>query len=117
MPSPDKHHLFVVMNDPCPDKLCLVISITTIHDGRAFDPACVLQAGDHPFITHPSYVKYRLAETIRAFQIVKLIKSNVYIPREDFDPAIFARIAAGIYESEDVARRIVLYAEAQDVSP
>jgi len=64
-PVPDIHHLYAVMNDPCPEGLCLMVNVTSIR-ARYHDPACLLDDGDHPFIQHPSYMLYRLAATMKA---------------------------------------------------
>jgi hypothetical protein len=108
-------HLFVTMNDPCPDGLCLLIMVTSVKQGRHYDSACVLDVGDHPFIRHPSFCLYRLAECIRAQHIAKMVDAGVYATKADFSPTVFVRIASGLYASPEVRPRIVTYARAQGV--
>ena len=103
-------HLFCILNDPCASRLCLVTMITTIYDGRHHDPACVIDVGDHPFIRHPSYLLYRAADTLRASQIVSLIDQKYYIPREDFEAAVFKRIRDGLFASDETKRWAINYA-------
>ncbi|CAN1562583.1 hypothetical protein MCEMIH16_02733 [Caulobacteraceae bacterium] len=89
--------------------------VTTIYDGRKHDPSCVLNVGDHPFITHPSYMLYRLAETVGAPMIQDRIGKNIYIPREDFVEPVFKRIADGLFNSDETRGRILKYADANKI--
>jgi hypothetical protein len=85
--------------------------ITSIKDGKHYDEACVLNAGEHPFIKHPSFLLYRMAETTRATHISNLVGKKYYIPKEDFPEDIFGRISAGIRASDDTPLRIIRYAD------
>lgn len=110
-PFHDKPHLWIVMNDGCSAGQCLVIMISTIYASRPHDPACVLDVGDHDFLDHPSYAVYRLAETPTVARVQALLARGYYKPKEDFPAATFARIAKGIFASDETRRRIVTYAE------
>lgn len=111
MPFDEKPHLFTILNDPCTDKLCLIVMISTIYANKKHDAACILDAGDHPFIGHPSYLVYRLADTIRAHQISDLIGRKYYVAKEDFEPAVFKRITDGLFASDNTKGRILKYAD------
>ncbi len=115
MPFNPDLHLFAILNDPCPQKHCLVVMVTSLKPKRAHDATCILEAGDHPFVTRQSYLLYRMADTIRADQIRTRIGQNMYIPKEDFAPPVFKRIADGLYNSEETRGRILRYAEANEV--
>lgn len=108
-------HLFAVMNDPCKDGLCLTLMISSIKDGKAHDATCVLNVGDHPFVKKPSSVVYRLATTARAIHIGSMVDKKVYVHREDWDPAVFNRIAQGIYQSDNTSLGMVKYAAANNI--
>lgn len=110
IPFNEVHHLFAVMNNKCSGNLCLTIMITSIKEGKYHDPACVLNVGDHPFIDRPSYLLYRMAETLNAGKISRLVGNNYYIPKDNFPNDTFARITAGIYSSDDTPQRIARYA-------
>ncbi|MEQ8305027.1 MAG: hypothetical protein RIA09_00575 [Hoeflea sp.] len=111
IPYNDTPHLFAVMNPECENNLCLTIMITSIKDGKYFDPACVLDVGDHPFVKHQSYLLYRMAETTRAAHISNMVGKKYYIPKDDFPADVFGRISAGIRNSEDTPLRIIRYAD------
>ncbi|NEH52970.1 hypothetical protein GR210_29810 [Rhizobium leguminosarum] len=110
-PINEVHHLFAVMNNPCAAAQCLLINITSVKPGKYHDPACELDVGDHAFIKHPSYALYRLAETMRADRISKLVNLNYYLTKDDWDPVIFQRIVDGIRNSDDTKPRVIKYAD------
>lgn len=84
--------------------------------GRYHDPACVLNVGDHPFIQHPSYMLYRLSETMRSDRIGKFVDLKYYLIRDDWDPAVFQRIIDGIRGSDDTPGRIIRYADLNGIA-
>ncbi|WP_426032868.1 hypothetical protein [Caulobacter sp. DWP3-1-3b2] len=58
---------------------------------------------------------YRMAETVHAAQIRNRIGQKIYVPRDDFGPAVFKRIADGLFASEETRGRILKYAENNGV--
>ena len=114
-PYGETPHLFAVMNDPCQDGLCLLLMVTSIKEGRLFDSTCVLNVGDHEFIKHPSYIVYRLAYTAKATHIGNMVDKLLYIPKDDWDAAVFNRIASGIYASDQTSRGMSKYAAANNI--
>ncbi|MEZ0020055.1 hypothetical protein ABIE76_004702 [Sinorhizobium fredii] len=114
-PVNEVHHLFAVMNNPCAEHQCLIINITSIKPNKSYDPTCALDVGEHPFIQHPSYVLYRMAQTSRWAHIGKMVDLNYYLTRDDWGDEVFTRITQGIYDSEDTPLRIIRYAEANGI--
>lgn len=115
MPYNDAPHLFAVMNDPCPEGLCLVLMITSVKERRYYDPTCVLNVGDHPFIRHPSWVAYRIADMPRANHIGNMVDKKLFVVKEDWDAAVFNRIASGIYNSDEAKLGVIKYATANNI--
>ncbi|MES2343641.1 MAG: hypothetical protein V4597_18380 [Pseudomonadota bacterium] len=115
IPFNPKLHLFAILNDPCQDKQCLVVMVTTIYEGKKYDPSCVLKEGDHPFIERPSYLLYRMAETIRSAQIETRLGQKYYVAKPDFEEEVFTRIVNGLYASDETRLRIIRYAENNGV--
>ena len=111
----DDHHLFAVMNDPCKDGLCLLLMVTTIRGHRRQDNTCVLNAGDHTFIKHPSYIAYRIANLSRGDHIGSMVDKHLYIKKDDWDPVVFNKIANGIYVSEDTTLGVIKYARKNGI--
>ncbi|WP_433935287.1 hypothetical protein [Brevundimonas diminuta] len=109
-PYNEQQHLWVVMNDECGDGQCLLLMITTIYENRKSDTACVLNAGDHPFITHPSYVAYRLAQMPRADHVRRMLDKKYYVSKEHFEKPVFDRISAGLFQSDHCSGTVRKYA-------
>src|SRR5713226_4097921 len=56
-------HLWIVVTEPTPDThLCVIVNITTLRRGA--DQTVTLRPGDHPFIRHPSVVRYSDAQIV-----------------------------------------------------
>lgn len=113
-PYNDELHLFVAMNDPDKGGQCLLLMVTTIRK-RRHDPACVIQAGEHEFIRHPSYVLYRTAETALARHITNMIDKKIYVPKADVSQELFEKLANGIFDSDEIRPRVIAYARSAGI--
>lgn len=97
--NPNKLHLHVIATEACPAGEHLLLSVSTIQAGIHHDPACMIKAGEHPFITHDSYVVYRRARTTSATLITKCVDGWLYIKKEPVSQALLQRMCAGIMAS------------------
>lgn len=109
-PKKDGSHLFVVMTNRCSENCHLLLSISSIKEGVAFDNTCELQVGEHSFIKVPSYVVYRLPEKRSAEHIEKCVKGWLFHPREDMSDMTFDRMFAGIFASDFSPMWVIKYA-------
>jgi hypothetical protein len=105
-------HLFVVLNNPCKNGLCLVVMVSSVKEGRTHDNACLLAGGDHEFIKHSSYVVYRLAEIASAAHITNMVGKKYYTEKNAITEELYARIVAGLKASSEVKPRITQYAKS-----
>lgn len=111
-PVGGSNHLHVICNDPVhyPINGCdcvLVVNITTVYPPPAmYDPACILHNGEHPFITHDSYVFYADAIIWKVPNVISRQQSGELIPKPDMDEAIFQRIISGFEASDFTLPRI-----------
>ena len=96
-------HLHLVMSDSFRDPLIeggreivVVVSLSTY---RAPDTErnsiCLLQPGDHPFITRTSYVCYHLAQYKEVSEMQKNIQRGWYVRKEPISEAVFQKIYNG----------------------
>lgn len=115
IPYNDVPHLFVVMNDPDQEGDCLLIMATSVKQGRKFDGACTLASGCHSFITHPTYMLYRMANCVSATHIGKMVDKKYYSQKADVTQALFKQIGDGLFDSDETPQRIISYAEAIDI--
>lgn len=100
IPSGPDHHLFIVMTKRCQNSQHLLFSVSSVRPDIRFDDACTFVGGEHEFITHASYIYYRLAELKRADAISKLIDNNYYKARPPLNGDAFDQVCAGVERSK-----------------
>ncbi|MDC5850904.1 hypothetical protein OPW32_17050 [Vibrio europaeus] len=111
IPSGPVKHLHFVCSDPVfypkttKDSI-LVVNITSIQDGIEHDGSCVLDVGDHPFITHPSYVYYRRADIFGVDTVRRNIDDGTIDVHSPCGDGTFKRILEGFELSDDVTPKI-----------
>lgn len=99
-------HLHVVIYADDGSGGCLLAPISSIKEGRFFDPACLLLEGDHECINRPSYVCYnRLME--RAEHVKKMLLRHEYIRKEPVSAGLYDRILNGIFTSDEIRPSMV----------
>jgi hypothetical protein len=101
--DPDKKHLFVICALNHEDALLATIASWT---NDFCDGACILEAGEHPFIVAKSYVLYRKCRIEKCETLSKGVASGVLIPRPPFADAAFSRICDGINKSKQIPWKI-----------
>jgi hypothetical protein len=99
-------HLHVALTHPEPDPLTnrnrvAVVNITTVRT-KLFDNTTVLNSGDHPRITHQSYVRYQGAN----FEFVDDIEQKGKAV-ESFKTALFRKIFERIFEGKKLSPDVV----------
>lgn len=105
VPSGPGLHLFfltlgpVVLADYGSAPQLAMVSATTMRDGVPHDPACVLEAGDHPFIQHRSYLAYRYMRLDASTHVEKMVSGAVWKPHDPCAADLLQRIVAGVYQS------------------
>jgi hypothetical protein len=102
-------HLHIIVNNPvfCPEaghEVVVAVNITSMT--ARHDPACVLEAGCHSFITHQSYVFYRDASTFSATKLATGVASGEIRTHDAVDETLYERILEGFTTSEFVKPRI-----------
>ena len=115
--DPDRMHLFVVLTNPFDDRgdgvpRVLLVSLSTVHDDKYHDPACVLEPGDHRFVKHKSFVVYRAARIEEANKLTEGVRKNLFQPHERVSEAVLLKIRRGLESSEHTTPRILKFYEA-----
>lgn len=108
----DKSHLFTIVLGPkqldgygASDQVVMV-SVTTVKPDFPFDPACVIQAGEHPFIDRESYVYYREPRVESVAHVNKMVETLGWQPRGACSPELFEKIMKGLRESKRLPRYV-----------
>jgi hypothetical protein len=107
--DPERKHLWVVLTDPCPQQSNLLVSICSLRPDRFHDPACVIEAGEHPRISHKSWVEYRRSHIARAGALVNGEKAWLYKQDAPVCDELFERITTGLLRSDHVPERVKRY--------
>jgi hypothetical protein len=91
-------HLWVVISDPAQDaNAILIVNFTTVRADS--DTACVLAAGEHPFVKHDTCVNYRGAKVVSEASIQTLMSAGHVQPHAAVAAAILKRIQEGAANS------------------
>jgi len=87
-------HLWVVVSDPGrdPNRL-LIVNLTTVRS--SCDPACILNAGDHPFVKHPSYLLYAESRIVTSAELDQKVAAGQIILEPKMRGDVLARIRQG----------------------
>lgn len=75
-----------------------MVSISSVK-GDNYDQACILQAGDHLFITHKSYVAYSLCRIETSSDITSGVDKGYFTDKGMLDNLVFQRIITGLFQS------------------
>lgn len=112
--DPDCKHLFIVLTAPDKtDQTVLKVGISSVTPYGNHDNACELYKGDHSFIRHDSYVRYRDAVIIPAQKLIDGVKAGLLVPKESLSDAVMARVVHGMETSRFVAPKIRAYYQRQ----
>ena len=93
-------HLHIILNDPIAlqnygnKPQVIIVSVTTIKPEKQADTTVVLNAGDHPFIQHPSYIAYNFAEIKEESLVAQLGTGHHLISNE-----LLNRVISGAFQS------------------
>ena len=92
-------HLWVVISDPAmsADRV-LIVNFTTRR--KDSDSACILQAGEHPFVHHPTCVNYAGAKVVSEAEIRTLLQKGLLSSHSAISAALLKRIRDGAAASE-----------------
>lgn len=85
-----------------------MVSVTTWTNNLC-DGTCLLQAEDHDWLTHQSWVMYRKARLEEATTLDNGVNLGIFIPKPVMKSDVFDRVVAGICESPHTPRKMKSY--------
>jgi hypothetical protein len=109
----DRLHFHVCLTDPFVDagdndtKVVLASICTIPPEGQPYDATCMLEPGEHAFITRKSYVYYAMAVPYSVSSLAKRCRSGVCERRDPIETAVLARMLKGAINSVHTKKRIV----------
>lgn len=109
-------HLWVVVSDPSQDAgSVLLVNITSVYPGRDTDFACLVSAGEHPFVRQDSCVYYERAKTASLADWSKLIERGVFQRKEPASLNLLSKIQQGFKQSSDVKGKYLTLLREQGI--
>ncbi|MCA1791520.1 MAG: hypothetical protein LC667_17225 [Thioalkalivibrio sp.] len=91
-------HLWILLCGPAgPAGAFLAAHLASWKPGR--DRTCILQAGEHPFVQHETYVVYNDTRRITGARLQELIATRQAFAREPVSPELLRRLVAGLLSS------------------
>ena len=99
-------HLWVVISDPAkdPDRV-LMVSMTTYEPYK--EKACLLEAGDHPRVTHSTCIAYDEARLIALKSLTALRDGGRLSVQDPVSDALLSRIREGVSRSTRIKFKYV----------
>lgn len=116
-----RDHLIIVCSDPffCPRSGCEVVvsvNLSSWKEGAPInDPACILNAGDHSFIKHKSFIVYEKAVSLRVPLFIQRVQDGTFIELEPLTDEIYQRVLQGFILSDRTPKRIINQLKSLDL--
>lgn len=107
-----KAHLWILITEPLKDGTCVIVNITTLKGSKA-DRTVVLQAGDHVFIKHPSFVRYSDAGFANAKRLFKDIAGKSASGRPALSQPVLERVQVGLLNSPYTQNAVLEFCKDQ----
>jgi hypothetical protein len=92
-------HLWIVLSSPSVDKEnVLIVNLTSF--GPRQEDACILDRGEHPFITHKTCVNYGDSQITTLEKLHAAKDGGAIRLRESLTPAVLKKVVHGVLVSE-----------------
>lgn len=104
-----KKHLKIVITDPDPENMVLVVSVASITGTYTHDNSCELSVGDHPWIKHPSFIAYRYCNDLNQTKILQEHLRGEILLKDDISDELLERIQAGAKKTKFLAPKFRKY--------
>ena len=105
-------HLWVLLWGPSgPAEAFLAVSFTTLQPHK--DQTCIVQAGEHPFVQHPTCVMYSDTRRITQEKLDAAIASRAAVVMDPLSPELLERVRAGLFVSGYSVNSIVAMAREE----
>ncbi len=104
-PGHETEHLWVLITNPDPaTHEAIMVNVTTQRPHS--DTTTILNAGDHPFVQKPSVIFYADARIVDTRLLDAAVQRGAYAGHAAFQPAVIARIQAGVAASPFTPKKI-----------
>jgi hypothetical protein len=109
LPSGPNDHLYVVVTGISSTSTHLLVNFSSIKSFAYTDKTCLVNVGDHSFITTPSYVAYQFARIEMAHDLANGVDAGRVKVLDPVSSPLLDRIRAGIAASSLCAPKFQSY--------
>ena len=102
--APGGRHLYFLVTGPHSGRIVMAnISSVACLSGAV----CVVNAGEHPGITHTSHLRFKEARAADAKKVLIALNSNVFRQTADAKAILITRLAEALLASDAVAGEVI----------
>ncbi len=87
-------HLWMVISDPAIGEHCVIVNFTTWRADK--DQACIVEAGEHPYVSKRTCVNYRDAKKVRTSDLNDLVATQRLKRSAPLSLALIDKIRNGV---------------------
>lgn len=102
LPPKNIPHLCIIISPPADDNLVLRVNLTSYKQNRYNDESCILNIGDHEFITRKSIINYRDIEIVNIKTLEQRFKTGIIESHIRVRRNIIKKIINGALISDDI---------------
>lgn len=108
-------HLWIVLSDPAKNSECiLLVSVTTWRADK--DSSCLIQRGEHPFVTRDSCSYYEDARAVKLAQLYPRKDAGLLKMRAPLSEALLVRVRYGAGVTSNLKMRYVQLLDDQGLT-
>ena len=95
-----EQHLWAIISDPKQSNNEIVIVNFTTYKNKGYeDTSCIVEVGEHPFITNKSYIFYRRSRIVDLSKLELFYRTSELKPQDRLSPELLEKIRVGAKES------------------
>lgn len=95
----------------------VLANLTTLDPNAKYDPACIVDVGDHPFVDRRSYIAYRFLRFESVPYTSDMVEQGQWTLDTPCSAALLARMTAGLCASKLVDRGVKYMFKCPGVIP
>lgn len=103
--DPDRRHLFVICTAPDASGKTVIVSMATWTNSLC-DDTCLLEAHEHQWLRHRSYVLYRDARIEDANHLAEGLRRKLFVAREAMNAQALLKVVNGLCRSPHTPRKV-----------
>jgi hypothetical protein len=105
-------HLWIVLTKPVDDTpYCVIVNLTTLKNAQ--DQTVILDKGDHPFIRHPSAIRYSDAQLAEVERLEADLLAGTAVAHTPCSAKTLDLVQAGIHASPYTPKKIQNFCREQ----